>query len=419
MTNWKTHVIQQLNGQAERIKLPAKLKILTENWTGPWIEEWNQVAAVPYIAYAPEKDRVLMLVSCGNPHQAVILTSDDRGVTWSAPRYVHTDETGKSDAGLGVGLTYMGEGKAFFFTSDYEGMMRTQWVTDDYGQTWEGLQMGEAGLVGAWDPGFTDRDPETGKITRVWKTMYHAEDVSPKRYHSQGYLHWSDDEGCTWSELIKVPQWDGLNEIVLIRAKNGNLVVAGRTDTVDKFAEKGLDHYDGLAVSISQDEGCTWSAPNKLYEWGHHHPSMVVLPNGDIVMSYVARKGYVDTPEGYPQFGVEAVVSHDNGRTWDFDHKYIFATWAGNRTDAEWSWTRSPQATSSVLLPDGSILTAFGTGYRATVPEDDPQKYHPRDVGLINWRTNDKGLNDDNTITNAPSDSDLRNRFDPQLNTFE
>ena len=219
--------------------------------------------------------------------------------------------------------------------------------------------------------------------------------------------------------MIKVPQWEGLNEIALARAKNENLVAAGRTDPTDKFVEKGLDHYDGMVVSISQDEGCTWSEPDRLYEWGHHHPSMVVLPSGDIVMSYVARKGYVDTPEGYPQFGVEAVVSHNNGKTWDLDHRYIFATWAGNRADPGWSWTRSPQATSSVLLPDGSILTAFGTGHRVIVPEDDPQKYHPRDVGLVKWRVNNEGLNDDTTIADAPADSDLRNVFDPQWNTFE
>ena len=49
MAGWKTQDIQQLNGKAERIKLPAKLQILTESWTGRWTEIWNRVAAVPYI----------------------------------------------------------------------------------------------------------------------------------------------------------------------------------------------------------------------------------------------------------------------------------------------------------------------------------------------------------------------------------
>ena len=70
---------------------------------------------------------------------------------------------------------------------------------------------------------------------------------------------------------------------------------------------------------------------------------------------------------------------------------------------------------SAVERPGGSILTAFGTGYRVVKPEADPQTYCPRDVGLVKWRVNDEGLNDDRAIANAPFDSDLRSLFDPLL----
>jgi hypothetical protein len=50
----------------------------------------------------------------------------------------------------------------------------------------------------------------------------------------------------------------------------------------------------------------------KLYDWGRHHPSLLLMPNHDIVMTYVVRKGYVDMPDGYPQFGIEAVVSYSS-----------------------------------------------------------------------------------------------------------
>ena len=42
---------------------------------------------------------------------------------------------------------------------------------------------------------------------------------------------------------------------------------------------------------------------------------MVLLPNGEILMTYVVRMGYPDTDDGYPQFGIEAVISRDNGNT--------------------------------------------------------------------------------------------------------
>ncbi len=431
MAAWRLHEIQQLNGRAKRIRLAAKLQVMTESWTDRWTEIWNQVAAVPYIVYVSELDRVLMLVSCGNPHQSVILASDDHGATWSEPWYVHADETGKGDTGLGVGFVYVGGGRALLRTSRYwlhgdnEGWQYMRWSSDDFGETWsEGSPVPISGGW-AWDPPLVDRDPTTGKATRLWETMHVGGGIYPgqsdthPRPWSQGYLHWSTDEGRTWCEPVKVPQWAGFNEIALIRAQNGDLVAACRTDVPEERAEPRLDHYAGLAVSISQDDGCTWTNMQQLYAWGRHHPSMVCLPEGDIVMTYVARKGYLETSEGYPQFGVEAVSSHDNGRTWDLDHRYILAHWAGNMTvdDKGWSWCRSSQQTSSVLLPDGSVLTAYGTGYRASVPQHDPQRFNPRDVGLINWRVNNEGLNDDKSIASAPLDSDLRNLFDCRAGT--
>ena len=77
-----------------------------------------------------------------------------------------------------------------------------------------------------------------------------------------------------------------------------------------------IDHTEGLGVSVSTDEGQTWSA--WLDDWGRHHPSLILLPGGEIVMTYVVRKGYVNTPDGFPQFGIEAVVSRDHGQTWSW-----------------------------------------------------------------------------------------------------
>ena len=81
--------------------------------------------------------------------------------------------------------------------------------------------------------------------------------------------------------------------------------------------------------------------------------------------------------------------------------------WTGNQTD-ENAWWPSSQSTSSQLLPDGSIITAFGTGYRIRTDEQ-----APRDVGLVRWRLNTGPVNSDTTIRDAAIDSDLRNVFDP------
>jgi hypothetical protein len=398
---WKPHAVRRLGGGAEEVRLPAKLQIITE--------PWNRIVVVPYLVYMPEKDRLLMLVGCDFPHQAMSLSSDDRGATWSKPRPLHCDQQGKPDAGLCTGLTYLGDGKLFAHGTGH------RWFSQDYGATWtirsplSPAPDGKAWYV--WDPMLVERDREAG---RVWLTE------TGYTVDQQGFFRTSMDEGYTWTMPVRVPQWRGVNEIALLRAQNGDWVAACRTsiNAAGKYAKETLDHYEGLGVSISSDHGATWSEVKKLYDWGRHHPSLVLMPNGDIVMTYVVRKGYVDTPDGYPQFGIEAILSRDHGQSWDLDHRYLLHVWPSNRKRIEdenapgpqpfWA---SSQATSTVLMPDGSLLTAFGTGYRGQPYQD--ICYLPRDIGLVSWRLGDAPRDDDRTIRNAPFDSNLRNLLDP------
>ena len=390
------HTVRQMNGREAVRDLRASFQIVTESW--------RRVVAVPYIGYMPERDRVLMLVSCDYPHQAVVLWSDDRGATWSAPRFAHVDLSGRPDTGMGTGLTYLGGGRIWFAAGD------KRWVSHDFGETWRESQAVPPASNGRpwieWDPLLVDRDRRTGKVLGL--LSYCSDNLQPDG-HFQGYVRFSTDEGATWHGEIKVPEMSRVNEVAFVRARNRDIVAACRTDNPDRFAGE-IDHFGGLAVSISKDDGRTWSKPNRLYEWGRHHPSMVLMRNGDMVMTYVVRRGYTDTKDGFLRFGVEAVVSRDNGRTWDLDHRYILATWPSTIKGPN-AWFPSSQATSSVLLPDGSILTAFGTGYRCNNPPDG--KPSPRDVGLVRWRANSRGLNADRAIREAPFDSALRNVVDP------
>ena len=140
---------------------------------------------------------------------------------------------------------------------------------------------------------------------------------------------------------------------------------------------------------------------------------MVAMPGGDIVMSYVVRRGYVGNADGFPQFGIEAVVSHNNGRTWDLDHRYILHHWPGPAKGPN-SWCGGCQATSSVLLPDGWIITTYGTGYRAEFPvSGPPRKPAPWDMGLVRWRPNAETADADRRVRDAPFDSEVRNTLDP------
>ena len=398
----QAHEVRQLTGKAGVVRFPARLQIVTERW--------NRVVAVPYIVYMPEKDRLLMLVSCDYPHHAEVLFSDDRGLTWSDPKPAISGKDGRPLPALGTGLCYLGDGNVLFYAG-------SRWFSRDYGQTWKesvALEPTPDGKPWAiWDPPLVERDAKTGNLERLIETGYQQSGHK----NSQAFLRSSTDGGATWNPAVRIAQWNGANEVALLRAMNGHLVAACRTIIPVRLRSETIDHLEGLGISTSTDDGRTWSNVRKLYDWGRHHPSLVLLPGGDIVMTYVVRKGYIDSPDGFPQFGIEAAVSHDHGQTWDLDHRYLLHTWVGNRKGSNQNrpgpqaWWASSQATSTVLLPDGNLLTAFGTGYRSQ-PNAQGQS-SPRDVGLVQWRLNEKSVGSERQIRDAAPESDLRNRLDP------
>ena len=384
---WKDHIVLRLNGELGPAELPARSQIVTESW--------NRVVAVPHIVYMPEEDRVLMLASCDYPgspwvHYAMVLSSGDRGATWSAPRYVHTDAQGNPACGLGHALTYLGEGRVMMYSCHPP----SRWFSSDFGETWGDTVPVEPAPGGrtwmAWDPVLVDRDPGTGRVTRLMETGYWGDSVT---MDSQAYARFSTDGGRTWTGAHHVSEFAGVNEVCPVRATNGDIVATCRTDPPEAYKGLQFDHYEGFGISISRDNGYTWSEVDQLYDWGRHHASTVLLPCGAIAVTYVVRLGYSDTGEGFPRFGIEAVVSRDNGRSWDLDRRYILAAWTGNRKGSpspegklrSRAWYASPHTTSSLVLPDGSILTAYGTGYRQRDDAFGPGLYGPRDVGLVEW----------------------------------
>ena len=396
---WQKHGVVRLNGSEARQTLPAELYFMGGEW------EYNN-SQMPYLVYMPERKRLILAASVDKPAvKATAVFSDDFGKTWTKPKWMHTDAAGNPDLGAATQLTYLGNGKLICGENRY-------WSSTDYGQTWSEYAPVPIGSDGKamyqWDPMLVDKDSQTGKVTRLVETRYKQNGTfGTPEYFSQGCVRFSTDEGKTWSKEIDVPQWKGTNEIMLCRARNGDLVAACRTDLPKQYKVGYDDQYSGLATSISKDNGYTWSELNHLYDWGRHQPHMIVMPNGDIVMTYVVRNGYVSDKKGLRRFGIEAVLSRDNGRTWDLDHKYILASNTSIMKGDRENWG-SPQSTSNVLLPDGSLLTVFGTGVR-NMPA---QKLWKMDVVLVKWQPGSEPVNSEDTLRKAPFQSDLRNKFD-------
>ncbi len=63
-----------------------------------------------------------------------------------------------------------------------------------------------------------------------------------------------------------------------------------------------------------------------------------------------------------------------------------------------------------VQLPDGSLLTAFGTGFR----NEPTEPLCKLDVCLVRWRVRNQPVSTDRTLRDASFDSGVRNKFEPE-----
>ncbi len=259
----------------------------------------------------------------------------------------------------------------------------------------EGLPAGAHRMVVRVEKECEPPDSNAGIYRPVWIVRIPgpgtpAVDIpSPKNHFNAKriLLRFSYDGGHTWPEELEPPNWtvgSGVSgsEVALCRAANGTLVAGCRIRLPKYQVNNLIDHYAGLGVSLSKDNGYTWTKIKLLYEYGRMHPSMALLPNGDIVMTYVVRTGWLADEErqldedGYPQWGIEAVISRDHGESWDLTHKYVLAKWSG---------ASHAQSTSTVLMPDGSLLTAFSSGYLSR-PADQGLQPQEQEVCLVRWR---------------------------------
>jgi hypothetical protein len=289
--------------------------------------------------------------------------------------------------GRPVMLTYLGKGDLTFQTDLVEPTM--QYFSKDYGKSWterQPLQLAankgthldgktQPGYWGAEGNNLVDRDSK-GMATRIAQVGWNydpgsSHPVAP----ANAYIRWSTDGGRTWIKENKPSTWPyqvehegkkyprGISEGSLVRAANGWIVAALRTDMHPRFMSDGIDNLEGTGVSLSKDDGATWSPVKVLYEAGRMHAHLLLPPNGDLVMTLIVRldMGEDGLLASYRR-GCEAIVSHDNGLTWDLGRKYVLDEFSSPGFLGKWSFGPCGHLCSA-LLDDGALLTCY-TNYR-------------------------------------------------------
>lgn len=143
----------------------------------------------------------------------------------------------------------------------------------------------------------------------------------------------SKDGGQRWGDYSLIN--DGLinEEFSILELPSGRLISALRGGGVIGHA---------LWISESDDKGLTWSyPPRKVTDEWQHPGDLLMLSNGWLLLTYGSR---------HVPCGVRALVSRDEGKTWDHMHNIILVD---NCKGIDCGYP------TTLLLPDGYLLTCY------------------------------------------------------------
>ena len=268
-----------------------------------------------------------------------IIFSDDEGLSWSQPRPFHRGPERPEPINLG-------------------GQRLLLIPNDDPGFTCHSQDGGHTWSEKTPFPTLPDGrvTPRHGTVLVEGQTLsgiFMVEDGADESdWTASALIRRSRDGGRTWSEGIWLPRQWQVSEGALARARDGALVAALRTAQAPGMPSY-CDHWRRLTTARSLDEGLTWTDHQVHFDYGKVHSGLVTLSNGDLLLTYAARMGEVD---GEIYHGIEAVLSRDHGKTWDWHNRFILFRWAMHQ---------SMHSPVSVELADGRILTIFLFHYDA------------------------------------------------------
>ncbi|MBP86914.1 MAG: hypothetical protein CMJ64_09380 [Planctomycetaceae bacterium] len=354
-TGWLDHRVLQGDGRGGWVSRPAKIQAIrhpTANMTMPF-----------GLVRMDNGELALQCSAEGKPTKPVIAFSRDDGDTWTG----FSEIPGAS--GRPMLLTCHGGGTLSFVAG-------RRYFSHDYGRTWtdsvehpptrDGRPFHLEG--NAW----IDRD-KAGKAQAILELGWH---YAPGKKHPRDdatvVFRRSIDGGRSWIDELSSPQWKftmqhggkawlrGVSEGAIVRAANGDLVAVLRSDMPPSFFDGPHDDsLEGTALSISKDDGKTWSKMNILFYAGRHHANLQRLPNNDLVCTIVVRDDVDGLKLASNRRGCDALISHDNGQTWNLDRRYELDAWRYDREDGYWVDGKCGHI-AAVAIPDGHVISAYG-----------------------------------------------------------
>ncbi len=109
----------------------------------------------------------------------------------------------------------------------------------------------------------------------------------------------------------------------------------------------GDDSIDRTMWCESTDGGLTWSDMRDFGEYARMYPRVLRLKDGRLLMTYTQR-GML-----YP-IGLQALISYDDGETWDFQHDQIVI-----EGKTPWGMSQGGGFGNTLQLDNGSLISCY------------------------------------------------------------
>jgi len=297
---------------------------------------------------------------------AIFWRSGDGGQTWS-PREERKDIHGReftitvlSDGTLLMPCHHL-KGDKF---NKYPYTISKLFRSTDQGQTWTEIPIGPKFFPTAGGAA-TDRnaiempDPEDPSKKLV------LFGVSRGRTKDQVYLWRSRDSGTTWDRSLTpdTQGWDDYDgffgQSSTYRSPSGKMLHVVRVDTRGPYwripdltmKTQAGDQGDRMMIWKSTDNGNTWRRhgnSGNFGVYGEMYPRFLKLQDGRLLLTFTVRSNPTD---GYP-LGMRAIVSDDDGETWDFTRDRLIISYVNYGASGG-------TYGNTIQLEDGSLVSVY------------------------------------------------------------